>query len=236
VRSSFSGGEQLTLRGLQRGVYAKNALPPGHRIGADDVFYAMPSQEGQLTANDISKYRTYFLLDGVDRLAPLYQSNVHVVDTRDAVYRIVQKVKAIIRNSGIPMPGQSELELSHHYGIENFEQYGITMITIVNRDYCKKLLVLLPGQNHPEQYHKTKEETFHILHGEIDINLDGIVRPYGPGSVITIEKGVKHSFRSEAGAIIEEISTTHHKDDSYYTDERITQRKDRKTILTYWMD
>jgi hypothetical protein len=35
--------------------------------------------------------------------------------------------------------------------------------------------------------------------------------------------------------VIEEISSTHHKDDSYYTDESILQNKDRKTIISYWM-
>jgi quercetin dioxygenase-like cupin family protein len=106
---------------------------------------------------------------------------------------------------------------------------------VVNRDYCKKLLVTLPGQEHPEQYHKQKEETFHVLYGEIELVLDGQPRICLPGDVITIEPGTRHAFSSKTGAVIEEISTTHFKDDSYYTDESITKNKQRKTVLTYWM-
>ena len=30
------------------------------------------------------------------------------------------------------------------------------MLTVVNRNYCKKLLVIFADQTHPEQYHKKK--------------------------------------------------------------------------------
>jgi N-acetylneuraminate synthase len=36
--------------------------------------------------------------------------------------------------------------------------------------------------------------------------------------------------------VIEEISSTHFKEDSFYTDETIMKNKNRKTVLTYWMD
>jgi N-acetylneuraminate synthase len=38
------------------------------------------------------------------------------------------------------------------------------------------------------------------------------------------------------GAIIEEISTTHHNDDSFYSDPLITalKREERKTIVEGW--
>ena len=55
------------------------------------------------------------------------------------------------------------------------------------------------------------------------------------GDVVTVTRGTKHIFTSENGAVIEEISSTHYKDDSYYTDESILQNKDRKTIISYWM-
>jgi N-acetylneuraminate synthase len=53
--------------------------------------------------------------------------------------------------------------------------------------------------------------------------------------VVNIEPGVRHSFYTASGCIIEEISSTHFKDDSFYTDPRIAQNKSRKTLLTYWM-
>ena len=109
------------------------------------------------------------------------------------------------------------------------------MLTVVNRGYCKKLLVSLPAQHHPEQYHLKKEETFHVLFGELHLYLNGEKRICMPGDVVNVEPGVRHAFTSPSGSIIEEISSTHFKDDSFYTDESIMLNKNRKTFLTYWM-
>src|SRR5690606_38997616 len=109
-------------------------------------------------------------------------------------------------------------------------------ITVVNREYCKKLIIIFKGQNHPEQFHKEKEETFVVVHGEVSLTLDGLERVCQRGDVVTINKGVRHSFKSSTGAVIEEISSTHYKNDSYYTDQSINENKDRKTLLSYWMN
>ena len=39
-----------------------------------------------------------------------------------------------------------DLEISHHYGIENFYNYGTSMITFVNEDYCKKVIFQFKDQ------------------------------------------------------------------------------------------
>jgi hypothetical protein len=36
--------------------------------------------------------------------------------------------------------------------------------------------------------------------------------------------------------VIEEISSMHCVDDSFYTDESINRNRDRKTRLTYWLN
>jgi N-acetylneuraminate synthase len=48
-----------------------------------------------------------------------------------------------------------------------------------------------------------------------------------------IERETWHSFFSEKGAIFEEVSTTHYRNDSYYQDERISVLDpiQRKTVL-----
>ena len=46
------------------------------------------------------------------------------------------------------------------------------MITILNREYCKKYIFLFPGQKHPEQYHNQKDETFILLYGDCKLILD----------------------------------------------------------------
>ena len=128
-----------------------------------------------------------------------------------------------------------DLEISHHYGIDRFNEYGCVIINFINRAYCKKLIIVVAGQKHPEQYHKVKEETFHIVYGSVELELDGVTRNYTSGDIVTVEPGTKHSFSSFDGAVIEEISSTHDKADSFYTDPVIAENKNRKTLITQWI-
>jgi N-acetylneuraminate synthase len=94
---------------------------------------------------------------------------------------------------------------------------------------------VLPKQNHPEQFHEKKEETFHVLYGDVQLYLNGEHRELSAGDAITIQPKVRHSFTTKTGCVIEEISSTHYKDDSYYKDEKISQNKYRKTLIKYWL-
>jgi len=235
-RYSPSQGEIQALKGLRRGVFAKREIKKGDIINSKNVFYAIPLQDNQLTANDMAKYIEYKATHTIKLKSPVKFDDVTITDHRKTVYEIIQDVKKLIHKSGVAVPGQSDLEISHHYGLNQFRQYGLTIITVINRDYCKKLLILLPGQFHPEQYHLKKEETFHILYGDLTVILNGKTKKCKPGDVIIVEPGVKHAFSSDKGAIIEEISSTHYVDDSYYTDPAINKNKNRKTFITYWLD
>ena len=228
--------EAQSLQSLRRGVFAKDNLKQGDFLTNDNVFFAFPPQEGQYTANDWSKYFLFQATEDIyinDAIAP---NNSTQKDSQEKIWDIVKKTRKLLKESNVVIPGSAELELSHHYGLDKFYEFGLLLLTVVNRDYCKKLLVSLPGQKHPEQYHKQKEETFHVLYGSIELELDGQFQTCVPGDVITIEPGTRHAFISPKGAVIEEISSTHFIDDSYYTDEKIATNKQRKTLLTYWMD
>ncbi|MEI9902215.1 MAG: N-acetylneuraminate synthase family protein [Hyphomicrobium sp.] len=169
-----------SLLSLRRGVFAKRPIAKGDRVKDEDVFFAIPNQEGQITANDWSKYRHFYALADIPERGPLLAANTLSQNVREQVLSIARRVKDILQEGRVVVPGEAELEISHHYGLEKFDKYGITMVTVVNRDYCKKLIVVLPGQHHPEQYHNKKEETFHVLHGDLRIVLDGneqICRP-----------------------------------------------------------
>jgi len=235
-RKIFSEREIESLTSLRRGVFLKRAVQKGERIKEEDIFYAIPTQDGQVTANDISKYVEYSAIVDIEEKAPLLNSELRKNDLRGKIYEILQDVKKIIHDSHVSIPPKVDLEVSHHYGMANFSRYGITMATVVNREYCKKLIVILPGQSHPEQLHKVKEETFHVLHGNVWVNVDGQERQITRGDVVVIERGMKHSFGSDTGAVIEEISSTHSGEDSFYTDPKIMENTDRKTLLTYWFD
>jgi mannose-6-phosphate isomerase-like protein (cupin superfamily) len=236
MRSDFPEAEIASLQTLRRGVFAKKAIRAGQRITLGDVFLAIPLVDEQLTANEMSKYTEFYAEKDIPEKGAVLYSDIRRREIRERVGGIVKRVKAFLLESNVPVPPKVDLELSHHYGIESFDEYGLTLITIVNRAYCKKLIILLPGQKHPEQYHNQKEETFHVLYGNVWLTLDGVERLCRTGEVITIERGVHHSFRSDRGVVVEEISSTHIVEDSFYTDPAIMSNPYRKTLLTHWMD
>jgi len=235
-RHGFSPAELSTLSELRRGVFAGRPITSGAIIKRDDMIFAIPAGSGQLVANDVSKYTEFRASRSYMPGEPILRAGVTSIDTRSLVHGIVRDVKAMLKMSGAVVPTQLELEISHHYGIERFREAGSAMITVINREYCKRLVLMLPGQWHPEHWHTQKDETFHLLHGEIDLVLGGEHRRCVKNDVIVIPRGVKHEFRSRTGAVIEEISSTHIRNDSCYADQSIGHNDKRKTYVTNWMD
>ena len=235
-RMKFSKKELTDLRQFKRGVFAKQKIGKGERIDLSNVFFAWPNKEKQLLANNMSRYINYLLKKDIDKNEPILISNVKQSNEREKVYKIIVQVRKFLEEAKIFLPNKLEIEISHHYGINNFSKYGATIINCVNREYCKKIIVLLPKQTHPVHFHKQKEETFQVLYGDTIVNLGGKEKEYKPGDIILVQRGVKHSFKTKDGAIFEEISTTHFKNDSFYEDRKIMANKNRKTNLTYWLN
>jgi len=228
--------ERADLRGLRRGVFVKRPVRKGERMERSNTFFAIPNLEGQIVANDMSKYSEYVSRKDLDVNQPVLACDVAMVNLRDQVLRIVQQVRDILLASRIALPNKLEMELSHHYGMDRFTECGATIINCINREYCKKLIIVLPGQKHPVHYHKRKEETFHVVYGDVALNLAGTTKGCKTGDMIIVEREAKHGFGSQGGAIIEEISTTHYPDDSFYDDASILNSKHRKTGMTFWSD
>jgi sialic acid synthase SpsE/quercetin dioxygenase-like cupin family protein len=226
--------ESESLLSLKRGVFAKTKINKGDKINLDDVFFAMPCQKGQLNSSEFGRVRASFIAN------KNYEINEAIfekseVDTFYKLRKIIHEAKGLLSEAEIVLNDKAEMELSHHYGIEKFREFGILIVNLVNREYCKKIIVVFPGQNHPEQYHIKKEETFHVLSGTLGLSLNGIKSELKKGDIVTVERGVKHAFWSDSGAIIEEISTTHYRNDSFYTDPQINAMDpmQRKTIIEY---
>lgn len=228
----ISQSERDSLASLMRGVYVKHDIVHGEKIKREDVYFAMPVQEGQMDSGsfeeNICATKDYKANDGL--MEKRQFSNIRQI--RDAV----RSVKALIMESGVPIGTDYQVELSHHYGMEMFPQFGATIINVINREYCKKIIVVLPGQHHPSHLHKIKEETFQLLYGQLDIVIDGKTREMLPGDIQIILRNSMHSFFSRTGAIFEEISTTHIRGDSFYEDKSIGKKDllERKTIITEW--
>lgn len=236
-RHEFSDAELKTLGDLRRSAFARRPIAAGEVIQPGDVFFSIPGLPGQIVANEFSKYTEYRTTRAFGVNEAILHSGVTPSDTRSLIHGIVRDVKALLKTSAAIVPAQLELEVSHHFGLERFREFGSTTITVVNREaYCKRVILMLPGQVHPEQWHKLKDETYHLLHGELELVLDGQSRKCVKNDVVVIPRGVKHSFQSAEGAVIEEISSAYAQSDSYYSDAAITANENRKTYVTNWMD
>lgn len=226
--------ELESLTSLRRGVFVNKKIVKGNLLKKNDLYFAFPCQKNQLTANDFSKYLKIVSKKNINKDEAINFKNCKISNTRKILLKALARVKAFLEKSNIEYPKDKVLELSHHYGIKNFDKYGLSMITYINREYCKKILILLPGQTHPTQYHKIKEETFNVIYGEVELKLNNIKKRYKTGDLVTIKPLTHHSFFSLKGCIIEELSTKHRKNDLFYLDQKIVRNKDRKTILNYW--
>lgn len=210
--------EAADLAALRRGVFASADLAAQAPLDESGVFLAFPCREGQLVAQDLTKYAHFTLRHPLAAGKPVMREDVEEENIRPLVVDNIRAVAALLCASGAVVPAGSECELSHHYGLAKFRETGLTLISCVNREYCKKLLVLLPGQRHPAHHHVEKEETFIVLHGALVVDLDGKSRTLARGDTLTVPRGLDHSFRSDEGCVFEEISSTHKADDSYYAD------------------
>ena len=228
--------EKESLDSLSRGAFIKRAVKKGERLTSNDVYFAMPIQKGQLPSGEFEegivigadlKEDSAIFLENTIRKKP---SKINVIKS------CIHEIKAMLNKSKIILSSDFEIEISHHYGIENYKDTGAFIITCINREYCKKLIVLLPEQSHPNHYHKLKEETFQILSGTLDIIVDGHEKKLYPGDCCLVQPGVFHSFSSSDGCIFEEISTTHYKNDSFYQDDSINrlETEERKTKVDHW--
>ena len=228
--------EKGSLASLARGIYAKNEIAAGEIIRRSEVYFAMPLaaeslasgewQEGLLAINRISQDQ------------PLLRSSVRppMANPRKVLKHAVHEIKAMLKMAKVALNAEFETEFSHHEGVENFRRTGTTMITCVNREYCKKILVQLPGQAHPSHFHRLKEETFRVLAGDLTLRVGEQERTLGPGDQCLVMPGVWHEFRSKNGCVFEEISTTHHGNDSVYLETGISEKQPemRKTKVKHW--
>lgn len=133
------------------------------------------------------------------------------------------QIRRQLEEARLAVAGHEEIEAAD-FGLGDYPRTGLGLIVRVNNEhYCSKWLTLLPGQTCPTHYHKKKTETFFAIHGAVHLNTEGKVTVLNPGQQFTILPGVRHSFTSPDGAVIEEVSTHDDNADSYFDDARIVR-------------
>ena len=222
--------EKSSISNLQRGIFAKKDINSNSKFTHNDFYLAFPkTSETQLSASDLSK--DIILKKNIKKNQSL-EGSTELVKTF-YVRKYLHRYKYMLNEAGI-VPGENcQTELSHHYGIEKIEKFGACLITIINGQYCKKLVCLLKDQFHPKHKHFKKIETFHILYGNLKLKKENLTYNLMPGDKIDVMNNEWHEFYSSTGCIFEEVSTESLKKDSIYFDKKI-QNTDlivRKTLI-----
>ena len=233
-RTPVDKAEQDSLILLRRGIFANRKIEKGETISRKDIYFAFPPSQNQFTANDYSKYSSFVSKTNIKLDEAISHDNTDILEQRSILEGITKKINKLITEANIHLPSPVEMEISHHYGLDEFYKFGMVIFTLVNRTYCKKLLLSLPGQVHPAQFHKKKEESFRLIYGDLTLTIDDEDFKMKLGEIVTIEKGMVHKFTSLKGSVVEEISDTHNMNDSFYIDDKITQNKNRKTIINFY--
>jgi mannose-6-phosphate isomerase-like protein (cupin superfamily) len=159
-----------------RGVFAGKDIPKGNQIERNDVFFAMPLHQGQMRSGE---WREGLIADKDYPVNGAIGEDVttQTVTEEELIYGIILQVKGMLNNARIFIGEDASVELSHHhYGLARFREFGAVIITCISRAYCKKLVIQLPRQKHPYHYHAKKEETFQLLQGDLEVELNG--QPY----------------------------------------------------------
>ena len=143
--------------------------------------------------------------------------------TQSDITQAQAEVRSQLMTAGLIIAPHETIEIAD-FGLGRWHEEGLGILVRVNEpEYCSKFLTLKAGQECPLHYHKLKKETFFVLSGEVRLWADGQIAMLTPGEQFTILPGVKHTFRSLGGAVIEEVSTHDENSDSYFANPEIVR-------------
>ncbi len=211
------------LKSLKRGVYLKGDLSKGHAITKDDLYFAMPVQENMFDASAYHQIIGACLTNDKKKNEGLLEKDIIDVDRKEILDRIKKQVIQQLQSAKVTVTENDDVEISAHFGLDNFFETGCVIVSKINRQYCKKILVMLPNQAHPTHRHMIKEESFELLSGDCELVLNGKKIDLQLGDPKLINTKVDHSFSSKNGCVIEEVSTTHFPGDSIYQNPKINK-------------
>jgi len=224
--------ELNSIQELARGTFCKKDIKKGQIISNSDVYFSFPLENQQLSSGKfyagITAEKNYTKDEAIKQKVEVKQTVV--------IRELIHAYKGMFEEAQIAIGDYLEMALSHHYGLNKFDQTGAILITIINANYCKKLIGILKNQKHPSHRHYKKDETFHVLYGKIVVIRNDVKHILNKGDKIDIRAGDWHSFESEEGAIFEEVSSRSIIGDSEYKDDKINKLDpyERKSQIVQW--
>ena len=239
LRKPASKNEIATLNKLSRGVYAKSKIKERTSLNLNDVYFAFPLINKQISSSEFTN-SSFTTSKIIKKDGPINFNNTkssEELDENTLITNFMLQFKSMIKLSKCAINDDAKIELSHHYGLNKFREFGCLIITCFNYNYAKKILIQLPRQKHPYHMHKRKTETFQILYGSMETEVDGEKISLKSGDYCNVKAGLWHKFHTSNGVIFEEVSTKHYNNDSIYKDKKINDidRKKRKTKLDHWI-
>lgn len=121
-----------------------------------------------------------------------------------------------------PLPPVDPLVLD--FGLGDFRRVGLIEYWLANEavaGYCGKYLFVFAGQTCPLHKHRTKHETFFLMHGRISVTYRNKRITMKPGDVLPIQPGRYHSFTGLVPSLLLELSMPCEVDDNYFADRAI---------------
>jgi len=134
---------------------------------------------------------------------------------------MLDKFQRQIEAWGLALPPVEPLILD--FGLGQFDRVGLIEYWIANEleaGYCGKYLFVFDGQMCPSHSHRTKHETFFLVHGCLEVVLNGRQLTLHPGEVLPVPPGHVHSFQGKGNALLLELSMPCHVNDNCFDDPR----------------
>jgi mannose-6-phosphate isomerase-like protein (cupin superfamily) len=140
---------------------------------------------------------------------------------RSEIEKARKDALSMLRGAGIVLARDEEIEITD-FGKGDYERLGLGLVVRVSEpEYGSKWLTVLPGQVCPNHFHEHIKETFFVIKGDVEMRIGDETVEMRAGDKLTMPPGTWHSFTSDHGAIIEEVTTRQVEGDSQFEDPEI---------------
>jgi len=138
--------------------------------------------------------------------------------------RVLAKIQQVVASWGLTLPDVTPDPW--HFGLRDFDKMGLTVFAVnnnVEEGYCGLFMFLFAGQNCPMHHHRVKHETFFIVKGRVEMELDGKTFLMKRGDTLVVNRNAKHQFTALEDCLILECSKPDIAEDSIFDDETINR-------------
>jgi quercetin dioxygenase-like cupin family protein len=135
---------------------------------------------------------------------------------------VLRRIHDTVASWGLKLPDTTPDPL--HFGYSDFARVGETEFNInnnVEQGYCGKFMFLFEGQTCPMHHHRVKHETFFVVKGRIQMELDGRRFVMSQGDTLVVAQNARHEFSALEDSLVLESSKPDLPDDSIFDDPSI---------------